>query len=201
MGLFLLWPQFRQPAAPSAANTTHVLLQCRTCEVAAQWSHPCCLDKTLVNIFLSFLILLCFCQTWGGLCPLWVRCSWSQRHTIPALQWAFLTSNSGNVSGEKEHWTWGRQLEKPTGTSLLLGYRTSKQTKSKQRQWVLEVGGVENNRKGMGSSKCLGKWMFSWALLLFATSWLQQVWVQVGEPCREHEQKMSCLNDSQDCVS
>lgn len=97
---------------------------------------------------------------------------------------------------EKEHWTWGRQLEKPTGTSLLLGYKTSKQTKSKQWQWVLEVRGVKNNRKGMGSSKCLGKWMLSWALRLFGTSWLQQVWVQVGEPCRGYEQKMSCLNDS-----
>lgn len=41
--------------------------------------------------------------------------------------------------------------------------------------------GVENNRKGIGSIKCLGKWMLSWDLPLFATSWLQQVSVQVGE--------------------
>lgn len=46
--------------------------------------------------------------------------------------------------------------------------------------------GVENNRKGIGSIKCLGKWMLSWDLPLFATSWLQQVSVQVGEQCREH---------------
>lgn len=153
MGLFLLWPQFRQPAAPCAANITDVLPQWRSCEGAAQWSHPCGLDTNFPSTFLSFfyllifLIPLCFCWAWGGLCSLWVRCKWvSETRCGPFTILAeFLISNWGHVCNwEEEHLTWGKQLqEKPTGTSLLLGNKNLKANKIKTT-----AVGPQNERGG-----------------------------------------------------
>lgn len=57
--------------------------------------------------------------------------------------------------------------------------------------------GVENNRKGIGSSKSLGKWMLCWVLPILTMSSLEQVTMCVGEQSREHWQEKNCLNESQ----